>query len=99
MQFKDKKNHPSIIKIKSSVEIIKLFDFNLENSDDISKVINSLYPTKKMSGAISNKIVKLTNKQIYKNLSNCINQCKSHNKNSSELKMTEITPILKKRIH
>ena len=88
-----------MIKIKSSVEKIKLFDFNLENSDDISKVINSLHPTKKMSGANSDKIVKLTNKQIYQNLANFINQCKGQNKNSSELKMTDITPILKKRIH
>ena len=30
-------NHPTIIKIKSSVE---LFDFNFVSSDDISKIIN-----------------------------------------------------------
>ena len=52
-----------------------------------------------MSGANSDKIVKLTNKQIYQNLANFINQCKGQNKNSSELKMTDITLILKKRIH
>ena len=52
-----------------------------------------------MSGAISDKIVKLTNKQIYKNLANSINQSNNQNKNSSELKMTDITAILKKRIH
>ena len=32
--------HPSIIKIKSSVETTQLFDFNFVNSDDISKIIN-----------------------------------------------------------
>ena len=32
--------------------------------DGISKIINFLDPTKKTSGTISNKIVKLANKQI-----------------------------------
>ena len=48
-------NHPSIIKIKSSVETTQLFDH-------ISKIINSLDPTKKTNGAIPTKIVKLANK-------------------------------------
>ena len=45
-------NHPSIIKIKSSIETTQIFDFNFVNSDDISKIINSLDPTKKTIGAI-----------------------------------------------
>ena len=53
-------NHPSIIKIRSFVERTQLFDFNFENSDDISKIINSLDPTKKTNGAIPIKIVKLS---------------------------------------
>ena len=57
-------NHPSIIKIKSSVETTQLFDFNFVSSDDISKIINLLDPTKKPSGVISFKIVKLVNKRI-----------------------------------
>ena len=65
-------NHPGIIKIKSSVETKQLFDFNFVSSDDISKIINSLDPTKKTSGAIPTKIVKLANKQICKDLANCI---------------------------
>ena len=40
-------NHPSIIKIKSSVETTQLFDFNFVSSDDISKIINSMDSTKK----------------------------------------------------
>ena len=52
------KNHPSIIKIKSSVETSQLFDFYFVNSEDISKIINSLDPTKKTSGTIPSKIVK-----------------------------------------
>ena len=52
-------NHSSIFKIKSSVETTQLFDFNFDfNSDDISIIIiNSLDPTKKMSGAIPTKTV------------------------------------------
>ena len=34
-----------MIKIKSSVETMQLFDFNFENSNGISKIINSLDPT------------------------------------------------------
>ena len=67
-------NHLSIIKVKSSVETTQLFDFNFVNSDDISKIKNSLYPTKKTSGAIPTKIVKLANKLAGNDLGNCINE-------------------------
>ena len=66
-------NHPSIIKIKSFVKTTQLLDFNFASSDDISKIINWMDPTKKTSGAITIKIVKLANKQIYVDLKNCIN--------------------------
>ena len=45
-------NHLSIIKIKSPVETTQLFDLNFVNSDNISRIINSLDPTKKTSGVI-----------------------------------------------
>ena len=89
-------NHPSIIKIKSSVERTQLFDFNFVSSDDISKIINLLDPTKRTSGAIPAKIVKLVNKQICKDLANCINECIKQNKFPNELKIADITPIFKK---
>ena len=72
-------NHPSILKIKSFVEKTQLFDFNFASSNDISKIINWMDPTKKTSGAITIKIVKLTNKQTYRNLKNCINDCIKQN--------------------
>ena len=97
--FRKYENHPSIIKIKSSVETTQLFDFIFVKSDDISKIINSLDPTKKMSDTIPTKIVRLTNKQIFKDLANCINKCINQNKTLNELKMTDITPVLKNRIH
>ena len=89
-------NYPSIIKIKSSVETTELFDFNFVSSDDIYKIINSLNPTKKTSGAIPTKIVKLANKQICKDLANCINECIQQNKFPNELKIADIMPIFKK---
>ena len=58
--------------------------------------INSLDPTKKTSGAITTKIAKLANKQICKNLANCINECIKQNKFPNELKIEDITPIFKK---
>ena len=89
-------NHPSIIKIKSSAEKTQFFDFNVVKSDNISKIINSLVPTKKTSGAIPTKIVKLANKQICKGLPNYINECIKQNKFPNELKIADITPIFKK---
>ena len=73
-------NNPSIIKIKLSVERTQLFDINFVNSDGISKIINWLDPTRKTSGAIPIKIVKLANKQNCKDVENCINECTKQNK-------------------
>ena len=73
-------NHLSIIKIKSSIETTQLFDFNFVSSDDISKIINSMDSSKKTSGAIPVKIVKLANKKICKDLANYINECIKQNK-------------------
>ena len=49
-----------------------------------------------MSGAIPNKIIKLTKKQICKDLENCINECKKQNDFLNELKIANITAIFKK---
>ena len=51
--------------------------------------------TKKASGAIPIKIVKLANKNISKDLANCINECIKQNKFLNELKIADITPIFK----
>ena len=89
-------NHPSIIKIKLSVETTQLLDFNFVSSDDICKIINSMDSTKKASGAIPIKIVELANKKFCKDLANCINECIKQNKFPNELKIADITPKLKK---
>ena len=89
-------NHPSIIKIKSFVETTQLLDFNFASSDDISKIINWMDPTKKTSGAITIKIVKLANKQIYVDLKNCINECIKQNQFPNGLKIADIIPTFKK---
>ena len=94
--FLKHENYPNIFKIKSSVKTTQLFGFNFVSSDDISKIINSVDPTKKTSGAIPIKIVKLANKQICKDVANCINECIKQNKFPNELKIADITPIFKK---
>ena len=53
---------------------------------DISKIINSQDPTKKTSGVIPTKIVKLANKQIFKDLENCINKRIKQSKFPNEVK-------------
>ena len=82
--------------IQNHVETTQLFDFNFVSSDSISKIINSMDSTKKMSGAIPIKIVKLANEKNCKDLANCINECIKQNKFPNELKIADITPIFKK---
>ena len=89
-------NHPSIIKSKSSVKTTQLFDFNFVKSDDISKIINYLDPTKKTTGAIPTKVIKLASKHTCKDLASCVNECIKQNKFPNELKITDITPLFKK---
>ena len=52
--------------------------------------------TKKTSGAIPIKIVKLANKKIFKDLANRMNECIKQKKFPNELKIADITPIFKK---
>ena len=87
-------NHPSTIKIKSPAETTHLFNFNFVNSDDISKIINSLGLTKKTNGIIPTEMVKLANKQACKDLAKYINECIKQNKFPNKLKMADITIYL-----
>ena len=91
------KKHSSILKIKSVFKSIRLFDFNFVSSDDISKIVTSLDSTKKTSGVIPRKTVKLGNLEIYKDLANCISDSIKKNEFLNELKAADITPIIKTR--
>ena len=66
--------HPRILKIKSLLASIRLFDLNFVSRDGISKIITSKDLTKKTSRAIPTKIVELSNKQLCKDLVNCVNE-------------------------
>ena len=79
-----------MLKHGTMVETTQLLDFNFVDSEIISKIINSLDPTKKMSGAIPTKMVKLANKQTCKDLVNCIHECIKQNKFPNKLKLEEI---------
>ena len=85
-----------LLKIKSVFTSIRLSDFNFVSSDDISKIITSLDSTKKTSGVILTKIVKVTNKEICKDLANCINESIKKNEFPNELKAAGITSAFKK---
>ena len=89
--------HPTILKIKSVFTSIRLFDFNFVSIDDISKIINLLDSTKKTSGVIPTKIVKLANKEIFMGLANSINESNKKNEFPNELKAVDITPTFSKR--
>ena len=91
--FQKYERYPSIIKIKSFVKTTQLFDFNFVRSDEISKITDSLDPTKKTSGAIPTKLVKLANKQIFKDFPIYIIECIKQNKFPNVLKIADITPI------
>ena len=88
--------HPSILKIKSLFQSITLFDFNFVSSDDISKTITSLDSTKKTSGVIQTKIIKLANKEICKDIAKYIYESIKKNEFPNELKAADITPTFKK---
>ena len=64
----------------------RLFDFDFVCYDDIYIVITSLDSTKKTSGVIPTKILKLSNKEICKDLANCINESIKKNEFPNELK-------------
>ena len=88
--------HHSITKIKSSPKPSRLFDFNFVTSVEISKIITSLDPKKRTSDVICTKIVKLANKDIYKDLENCTNEYINQNDFRNKLKAADITSIFKK---
>ena len=81
--------------MKSVFKSIGLFNFIFVSSDGISKIITSSDSTKKTSGVITTKIGKLANKEIFKDLANCINESIKKNEFPIELK-ADITPIFKK---
>ena len=74
----------------------KNFHFDLVSINGISKIINSVNPTKKMNGAILTKIVKAANNQIHKDFANCFNECTKRNIFPREVIITDTRPIFKK---
>ena len=91
---------PSILKIKSVFTSKRPFDFSIVSSDAVSKTIISLDSTKKASGINPKKnFKKQRDKEICRDLANCINESIKKNEFPNKLKARDITPIFKKRIH
>ena len=68
-------------------------DFNFVSSDDISKIITKSYSTKKTSRFIPAKVGKLANKEICKDLANCLEDSIEKKKFPNDLKVADITRI------
>ena len=90
-------NHPSILKIKSSVkqDAIK-FNFHLITKDDITETIQSLNSKKKTSGNIPTHILKTFESVYNESLTDCINNCISKSEFPDFLKLADVTPCFKK---
>ena len=78
--------YTTILKIKPVFTSIRLFGFNFVSTADISEIITPLDSTKKTSGVIPTKIVKLANKETCKDLAHCINESIKKNEFPNELK-------------
>ena len=82
--------------LKSNQSSIRLIDFSFVSSGDIFKIITSLDSTNKTSSVIPTKTVKLTNKEICKDLAHCIDESIKRNEFPNEV---TLYLYLKKRIH
>lgn len=91
------KGHPSIIKIKSELRssLSPRFHFEEVSTITVQKLIMSLDDSKKTSGSISTKSLKLAVNVVSSPIKDCINTAFRNCKFPSKLKLTEISPIPK----
>ena len=96
--IKKYKNHPSILRIKSSFKHPKVFSFKYFHVEDVKREINNLNIKKATpKGDISVKIVKWNSDIIVPALTECYNQNIKNSAFPNELKNPDISPVLKKK--
>ena len=88
------KNHPSIIKIKSTNIISKRFVFHEITTTETAKIINDLSCNKKSSGEIPTNLLKISN-FIFPYITKSINNAFRNNSFPDCLKLADIIPIHK----
>lgn len=89
-------DHPSIIKIKQSVQRNSTFSFSHIHPWDTYQVIMGLNPSKSTSGSIPTKILQQVAKECSVPLTDCLNNCINDHIFPSELKLADVIPIFKK---
>ena len=89
-------DHPSIIKIKESTIQDDKFTFSHILPETVQMAINKLKLSKSARGNIPLKIIKTISKVGLNNLTDCINAAIYDCKFPNELKLADITPVLKK---
>ena len=88
-------NHPSIIKIKHKFKLNKKFSFQCVSEATVRKVVKSLPSDKATAGEIPINVLKNCENCFF-DLTNCINEAIRNNKFPDSLKLSDITPELKK---
>ena len=96
--IKKYKNHPSILRIKSSFKHPKVFSFKYFNVEDVKRETNNLNSKKATpKGDILVKILKWNFDIIAPALAECYNQNIKNSTFPNELKNAEISPVFKKK--
>ena len=89
------KNHPSIIKIKSTILVQERFQFCAVCPGDVWNEINQLASRKKSSGCIPTDILKLISGPYSKDIANYINTMFQSGIFPDILKLADVSPIFK----
>ena len=93
------RNHPSVLLIKSTLKNIPSFSFNEVGLSEIERELNLINPRKATtSNGIPPKLLKSTKSICSETLKAIFNNCLSKAEFPNELKLTDVTPILKKKI-
>ena len=89
------RSHPSIMRIKSTLVENYSFKFRKVSPIEVHNMIQKLDNSKKTSGQISNKILKISSSIISPIIASLINTSFNSGIFPDKLKLAEITPVLK----
>ena len=93
------KNFPSVLLIKSRLKNIRSFSFNKVGSCEIERELNLISPRKANTlNGIPPKLVKSTKTICSETLKTIFNNCLIKVEFPNELKLADVTPLLKKKI-
>ena len=88
--------HPSVLQIKSRQSKCHKFDFSYVSNETTKSYIMKLDESKKTSGNIPTRVLKLSSDVCCNTITNCINTCIENSVFPDELKYADIRPCHKK---